>query len=152
MLKQIMDNIKEKYPGVKTILSEITPRADNKDVEVQSCNKLIREFARCNQGNIFTAKHDNLRHPEGKFLYDAKHIKENIVPRFASNLKRALERAYDRERPSNRVPRTEERNTYRYHQLNENNSSEYHPVQYNNQNLNVFKNELKRRLLAAFDF
>ena len=53
-LKETIDNIREKYDTVKIILSEITPRKDNRDEEVKACNRLISKYAN-NNPFIFVA-------------------------------------------------------------------------------------------------
>ena len=74
-------------------VSEITPRNDNKDNEVIECNKLFNSYA-SSLGNVFVARHSNLRDDQYTNFYDVKHLKETIIPRFASNIKRALVLAY----------------------------------------------------------
>ena len=78
-----------KYPGIKIICSEITPRKVRRDTEMLQCNKLLNGYA-SSMGNIYVAHHSNLRDETYSNLYDIKHLKENIIPRFASNIKRAL--------------------------------------------------------------
>ena len=45
--------------------------------------------------DISIAWNSNLRNPD--FFYDAKHMKDSCIARFAANIKRALNKAYDRQ-------------------------------------------------------
>ena len=89
----VIHNIKVKYPEIKIIFSEITPRNDDRDHEVINCNKMLNEYA-ATQENVFVAKHENLRDESYSFFRDVKHIKEIKIPRFAANLKIALRKAH----------------------------------------------------------
>ena len=45
---EIQENVhllKTKFPGIKIVLAELTPRKDAKDAEVNVCNNLINEWA-----------------------------------------------------------------------------------------------------------
>ena len=88
-----IDALKEKFPNIKIILAELTPRKDDKDAEVDICNKLINELARLDE-NIFVASHDTLRGDKNKFLADNKHISRKTIGVFVVNLKRALCQAH----------------------------------------------------------
>ena len=72
-INQLIVSIQGKHPGIKIILSKITPRKDTRDSEVQICNRLIRDLALTNTSSLYIARHDNLRDPQGSFLYDVKH-------------------------------------------------------------------------------
>ena len=56
----IINKIESKFPGIKVIVSEITPRMDNRDSEVKICNNMMNSFAK-HRKNIFVAGHSNLR-------------------------------------------------------------------------------------------
>ena len=91
-VKSLVEKITGKYDGVKVILSEITPRMDAFDERVKECNILINEYVSENE-NLFVARNSNLR--DQRFLLaDGKHLKQSASPRFASNIKWALRRAY----------------------------------------------------------
>ena len=83
--------LRSRFPGIKIIASEVTPRLDDKDSEVKIINDLINTYGRENN-DIFIAHHSNLR--DRDFLYDAKHIRENCIARFAANIKIAIKKAY----------------------------------------------------------
>ena len=64
-----------------------------RDTEVIKCNTLIRDWSK-HQTDVFLAIHSNLRDPGWSMFRDAKHITKDAIPRFASNIKRALRSAY----------------------------------------------------------
>ena len=86
----IINKIQAKFPGIKIIVSEVTPRMDGKDSEVKKCNNVINQYAKRREG-IYIAAHSNLR--DQRFFRDNKHIKEIKIAKFAANLKRALRNA-----------------------------------------------------------
>ena len=90
-IKCLTTLIEEKYKEIIIILSEITPRNDHLDAEVIRCNSLINAYY-TSKDHVFIAKHENLRNKY--FFTDNKHITRNITPRFVSNLKTALRKAY----------------------------------------------------------
>lgn len=161
-LTEIVKDTQQKYKGIKVILGEITPRADNRDVEVVSCNKLINEFGRSNE-NVYVAPHGNLHDEENTFLHDDKHIKKNCIARFAANLKRALRKAYGYEelneshrnnRDSFRQSRVENPTTFHYntYKPRDGYTNNNHGYDNNkNSNMEALKSDLKRKLLAIFD-
>ena len=93
-MEVIVNKIRRKYPGIKLIISEITPRNDRRDTEVKQCNKLLWDYARSNQ-DIFIASHENLRDPTWSMFEDEKHVRHIKIRRFAANIITALKRAYD---------------------------------------------------------
>ena len=100
-LTDLTDEIHMIYPNVKVIVSELTPRNDDRDDEVIECNKPLVTHAKSKEYMYF-AKQSNLRDPEYTFFDDAKHIKKTKVGRYASNLKIALRKAYGIEDPRER--------------------------------------------------
>ena len=80
----IINKIQAKFPGIKIIVSEVTPRMDGKDSEVKKCNNVINQYAKRREG-IYIAAHSNLR--DQRFFRDSKHIKEIKIAKFATNLK-----------------------------------------------------------------
>ena len=92
VFEEVRENVailKTKYPDVKIVLAELTPRKDEKDDEVNKCNNLINEWA-TGEGNIFVASHATLRENKDQFLYDNKHIVKKRVGVFVVYLKKAL--------------------------------------------------------------
>ena len=90
----IINKIQAKFPGIKIIVSEVTPRMDDKDAEVKKCNNVINRYAKLRDG-IYIAAHSNLR--DQRFFSDSKHIKEIKIAKFAANLKRTLRIAFGTE-------------------------------------------------------
>ena len=154
-IQETIDIIREKYNTVKIILSEITPRKDNRDDEVIACNSLINEYADRNNF-IFVAHHSNLRDSNGSFLFDCKHIKKNYIPRFAANLKMALRKAYNITAPAYSHSQTHREHYNRPVPTNTKPLYPQHNYEFFNNESNfdcyeTFKNELKRKLLAVFE-
>ena len=90
-LIHVTSKIKKAAPGIKIILSEVTPRK-TKDEEVQTCNKELREILKVAE-NITLVKHDNLRNEEWTHHRDERHITESSTARLAGNLKSAFRKA-----------------------------------------------------------
>ena len=93
-IKKTAERIQSMYPDVKVIVSEVTPRMDSEDLdkEVKECNELLNDFVKQSE-NTFIVRNSNLRDRKF-FLDDGKHLKQNTIARFASNIKWALRRAY----------------------------------------------------------
>ena len=95
VFENLRDNVmllSSKYDGIKIIISELTPRTDERDEEVNTCNILINELA-SSSDNIFVANHQELRDNKEMFIVDErhhKHIAQNKIGRFVVNLKKAL--------------------------------------------------------------
>ena len=104
-LKSIIDKLTDKFKGIKIILSEITPRNDDKDEAVIEFNKQLFDIYD-KKTDIFLVYHHNLRDNNYSKHYDEKHIHKRAVPLFASNIKKALRKAYG----------IEKQNYIRYHQ------------------------------------
>ena len=90
--RKFVQKVSETYPGMKFILSEVTPRMDEIDARVKEVNTLLNQYV-IGHENIFLTKNSNLRKPQN-FFTDGKHLKHDIIPLFASNIKRALREAY----------------------------------------------------------
>ena len=88
-MKESISLIKSKYPDAKIVLSEVTPRKDERDVEGDTCNRLLNEWAP-SQVNLFIANHASIRGDKKQFLHDNKHISRKSLGVFVVNLKRAL--------------------------------------------------------------
>ena len=113
----IIYQIKVKYPGIKIIFCEVTPRNDERDEEVIRCNQMVNAYV-STQENIYIAHHSNLRDETYSLFRDNKHIKEYKIAKYASNIKRALRAAYgiqptnSRERTLNKSYQPHNSNTY----------------------------------------
>ena len=91
LMKQTVDNIRQKFPGVKIILSEITPRMDERDNEVIDTNTKLNEYV-AQHDDLFLTTNSNMRDED--FFVDAKHFNQQCIPRFAKNIKIALGKAF----------------------------------------------------------
>ena len=90
-IRVTVELLRRKFPGIRVILSEITPRNDKLDNQVKEVNYMINAYAKkCD--DIFTVIHSNMRNPD--FFSDERHFIKSIIPRFASNIKMGLKRAY----------------------------------------------------------
>ena len=89
----LLEYIKQNYPNVKIVLSEVTPRNDELDEEVKKCNKLVAT-SMTNKAGVFFVKQHNLRDSTWSLFYDNKHITKNGIRKFAANLKVGLRNAY----------------------------------------------------------
>ena len=92
-LKVIVNGMIKKFKGVKIVVSEITPRNDEKDADVIRCNVLIQDLYK-NEDDVTIAPHSNLRDDDWSMFDDSKHVSEAAVPRLVSNIKRALRKSY----------------------------------------------------------
>ena len=98
---EIIDLLRRKFPGIKIIVGEITPRKVNKNNEVDVLNKLLGDM--CNQNDfLFLVDHSNLRKDVQNVMYDDKHIHKRAVSLFAGNFKRILRKAYGYPEPVRR--------------------------------------------------
>ena len=93
-MRTLINQIRLKYPGIKIIIGEATPRNDARDEEVKRYNRLLKDFASDN-ADTTVAMHENLRDPTWSMYYDAKHIHEQKIAKFAANFIRALKVAYN---------------------------------------------------------
>lgn len=92
-IKQNIDLLRTKYPYIKIILCEVTPRKDDRDYHVIECNRLIHELA-LEDRSIIIADHTNLRENSYNMLKDIKHVSEYRIGAFVINIKKALCAAY----------------------------------------------------------
>ena len=101
-LKNIVTKLKSHYPFIKTIVSEITPRKDDRDEVVKEANVLINRFVK-DSDNVYIVRNSNLRNRNYTFHEDNKHISSECIAKFAANIKHALRVAYGRKKydPSN---------------------------------------------------
>ena len=92
-LRAILHTMRKKLKEVQIIVSEITPRNDNKDDDVIRCNELINSMC-ADKDYITIVQHSNLRNDNWSLHEDAKHISKAAIPRLVSNVKRALRKAF----------------------------------------------------------
>ena len=93
-LVDLVRGLKRKYPSLKIVVSEVTPRQLHRDDEVIECNKILHATLRFDK-EVTIAKHGNLRNERWSFhkKNDDKHFSEISIARFASNLKTAFRTA-----------------------------------------------------------
>ena len=90
----LIQKIRNKYKGIKLIISEITPRKDERDNEVKRFNGLLLDYAN-DHNDITIAFHHNLRDTNWSMFSDAKHIHANKIAKYAANIIKALKKAYE---------------------------------------------------------
>ena len=168
-MSNLIDAIGNKYPGVKIILNEVTPRNDDRDSHVRKCNEALVALAEQNE-LIFLAPQGNLR--DESFFRDEKHIKKEKIARYVSNIKTALRMAYGIEDPrrkrrgsgENEKPRSGNTlctkweypmNFGRGQKFEQSKLYPRHPQQYEVRTRDDMeeevKKELRRKLLSVFD-
>ena len=76
----------EMFPHIIVVISEITPRNDNKETDVLTCNQLLAESVK-HLSKTFLVKHDNLRDESWSNYKDTKHIQKESIGFFAFNIK-----------------------------------------------------------------
>ncbi len=84
-MEKVSELIKERYGNPKIVISEITPRSDEKDLEVIECNQMIKTYVESNE-NVFSAKQSGLRTADGRHFQDEKHITKYAAPIFCASL------------------------------------------------------------------
>ena len=92
-MSTLLDKINLKFPNIRIILSQITPRPSI-DNDVHWANDLLANLVK-DMGNVYFANQENLRDPEYRNLRDDRHLSTNVAPLFAANLKRGLRWAFD---------------------------------------------------------
>ena len=92
-MQKLIVLVRTKYPGIKIIIGEATPRNDPRDEEVKNYNGLLNDYTRDN-ADITIAIHENLRDPTWSMYYDSKHIHGQKIAKFAANIIRALKVSY----------------------------------------------------------
>ena len=100
-IHRLVDKLKESFPGIKMILSEVTPRMDSIDKRVEEVNVLLTQYIE-GKNDLFLTRNSNLRNRDF-FTADGVHLNHTITPRFANNIKRALRAAYGIQRPARNV-------------------------------------------------
>ena len=105
-LENIIETIRCKYPNIKIIISESTPRNDARDIHVKHYNKLLSDYNNNNQ-DIYIANHKKLRDPTWSMFEDSTHIRKIKIPKFAANIIKALKQAYNIKNKSELFKNTE---------------------------------------------
>ena len=141
-MEVIIDKMRRKYPGIKLIISEITPQNDRKETKVKNCNQLLRDDARSNN-DIFIASHENMRDPTWSMFEDVKHIRKIKIPRFSANIISALKRAYNikDKRDLFNYDNKGKRNGYDNHERPINTSNNSLPFERDTRYENIFNND-----------
>ena len=85
----VINVLREKFPQIIIILSELTPRKDELDNAVIPCNELLKQLVGRYE-HIFFINHSNMRDSSYSLFYDEKHIHKRAIPKFAANIKRVL--------------------------------------------------------------
>ena len=96
-MKNTIVKLKNKHPNIKVIISEITPRMDERDSEVIIANSLLNEFVK-ESNDLFITKNGNLRKKKFFVPGDCKHLRIECIARFAANIKYSLRAAYGRKK------------------------------------------------------
>ena len=93
-LIDITRKIRQYYPHIKVVVSEVTPRQLYRDKEVQACNSALHSSLE-DEDNVTIAEHFNLRNDRWSFHIknDDKHFAQISIGRFAKNLKIAFRKA-----------------------------------------------------------
>ena len=99
--KDIISLLKEKYPEIKIIASEITPRNDDKDKDVITFDKLLGDICKSME-NMYLVDHSNIRDSTYSLLFDDRHIHKKAIRLFVSNIKKGLRKAYGQPDPPKR--------------------------------------------------
>ena len=118
-MKNLILKLKSKFPQVKIIVGEITPRQDTRDEIVKDANVLINRLVK-QERNVFVIRNSNLRNSGFTYHEDNKHISEDCIAKFASNIKHALRVAYGRRKynsqaPNQRLPQSSPSNSRYMH-------------------------------------
>lgn len=92
-ITEIITRLRIDHHNLKIILCELTPRCDDRDVEVIDCNKLLYESYK-HDDKIFIVEHSNMRDVSHSMFSDTKHVSQVAVGRFAANLKKGLRAAF----------------------------------------------------------
>ena len=148
-IQNTSEKLKMLHPDLKIIVSEIIPRMDDKDDRVKETNLLLNKYVHT-VGNIYVVHNYNLRDPD--FFTDAKHLRENCIPRLAANIKRSLYKAYNLTpfKRNGGINNRDVENTNRVYNRDAGylSNTKYHHDNERNQ-MESMKQELIRKLMAA---
>ena len=123
-IRGLVSQLTERYPQIKIIIGEITPRMDDKDPLVMATNALINDYSESSD-KIFVIKNSNLRDPYFFYRGDSKHIRKACIGRFAANIKYTLRLAYGRKKYTPTQPGTPPVNRQHQHE----NQNQHRPQQ-----------------------
>ena len=147
-ITQLVSRMCEIYPNLKFILSEVTPRMDEFDKRVKEANVLLGQYTQGND-HIFLVRNSNLRNPDN-FFRDGKHLKHEIIPRFASNIKRALRAAYGIKFERNNYKRQEHQQRRESFTSERNTSPHQQKYPTNDALIQMIRQEMLDRITRAF--
>ena len=77
-IRCIVERLREKFPGIKIILSEITPRMDNLDTQVKATNLLLNEYIE-GSSDLFLTRNSNMRDPDFFMPKDSVNTLNNLA-------------------------------------------------------------------------
>ena len=149
-ISRFVQRVWNKYPDLKIIISEVTPRMDlaSADVKVKEANILLNQFSQ-SFPNLYLTNNSNLRKPANYFP-DGIHLQHHIIPLFASNIKRALRKAYGIKFDRNKFKTKREtpalQNNSGYDDRN------FQPTQWEDVRLQMLRNELFTRLKRPYQY
>ena len=150
-IHELVVKLKESFPGIKVILSEVTPRMDEYDKRVEETNVLLQQYVRSNQ-ELFLTRNSNLRNPDF-YWNDGIHLKQSISARFANNMKIALRAAYGIKKPSGvSNESTFRRNVDATLAPDSRSSHPQHPPQLYEQQVQKIRNEFLLQIVRAFQY
>ena len=92
-LKRVIELLRNKHEHPKVIISEATPRRDDRDDELKKYNDILKEYVD-EHDYLFLAKQSKLRTEDGRHYYDDKHFTQYAVAIFVASLKWAMRAAY----------------------------------------------------------
>ena len=72
-LKQVLNDVCNRFPGMKLIVSELLPRNDTKDDEVKCFNTVLKSYAG-RHTDINIANQHNMRDPQFTMFYNEKQV------------------------------------------------------------------------------
>ena len=148
-IHELVNRLKESFPGIKIILSEITPRMDQFDKRVEETNVLLQQYVSGNN-ELFLTRNSNLRNPDF-YWNDGIHLKQSITARFANNMKIALRAAYGIKKPSRDNGSSLCRNVVESTTDIRNTQSQHSPRSYDQQ-VQSMRNELLLRIVRALQY
>ena len=146
---ELVNRLKESFPGIKIILSEVTPRMDQFDERVKETNVLLQQFVSGNN-ELFLTRNSNLRNPDF-YWNDGIHLKQSIIARFANNMKIALRAAYGIKKPS-RDNVSSLRQNVAESTIDIRNSQSQHFPRSNDQQVRSLRDELLLRIVHALQY
>ena len=96
-IHSLISKIKAFNPNIKIVLSELLPRKDLLDNVVLEVNDILKSWYEQDK-YVYLVHHNKLRDNDLSCLRDAKHLTQNIAPKFAFHLKFGLRWAFNEPR------------------------------------------------------